>query len=188
MDKREEKTLRSVYESFSILLKEKGYGKISAKDLIEKANISRSTFYAHFKSIKDVLSSFCDSIFSHVFSLSCKKETGHDFSSSRVLSPTRYITHIFYHFYEDRDLISSILNSEGSYVFIDELKVKLSSFMDDLIDEGYVNYENVPSKLVSIVLTESFASILSHWVKMGCIATPEQMCGYFVSLYFSTIR
>ncbi|HBM70848.1 MAG TPA: TetR family transcriptional regulator, partial [Firmicutes bacterium] len=58
MDKREEKTLRSVYESFSILLKEKGYGKISAKDLIEKANISRSTFYAHFKSIKDVLSSF----------------------------------------------------------------------------------------------------------------------------------
>lgn len=188
MDKREEKTLRSVYESFSVLLKEKGYEKISAKDLIEKANISRSTFYAHFKSIKDVLSSFCDSIFSHVFSLSSKKEVGHDFSSSRLLSPTRYITHIFYHFYEDRDLISSILNSEGSYVFLNELKTKLSSFMDDLISEGYVKYENVPPKMVSIVLTESFSALLSHWVKMGCVATPEQMCGYFVSLYFSNIR
>lgn len=102
MDKREEKTLRKVYQSFACLLKEKGYENLSVNDLIKKAEISRSTFYAHFKSTKDVLSSFCDSIFDHVFSLKLEKEAGHDFSKSRLLSPTRYLTHIFYHFYEDK--------------------------------------------------------------------------------------
>lgn len=188
MDKREEKTLRKVYQSFACLLKEKGYENISVNDLIKKAEISRSTFYAHFKSTKDVLSSFCDSIFDHVFSLKLEKEAGHDFSESRLLSPTRYLTHIFYHFYEDRDLISSISNSEGSYVFLNELKRRSSPFMNDLIEEGYIKYDDIPSSMVLTVTTESFAALLSSWVKGGCLFSPEQMCGYFLTFFFSPIR
>lgn len=188
MDKREEKTLRKVYQSFACLLKEKGYENLSVNDLIKKAEISRSTFYAHFKSTKDVLSSFCDSIFDHVFSLKLEKEAGHDFSKSRLLSPTRYLTHIFYHFYEDRDLISSILNSEGSYVFLDELKRRSLPFMNDLIEEGYIKYDDIPSSMVLTVTTESFAALLSSWVKDGCLSNPEQMCGYFLTFFFSPIR
>lgn len=188
MDKREEKTLRKVYQSFACLLKEKGYENLSVNDLIKKAEISRSTFYAHFKSTKDVLSSFCDSIFDHVFSLKLEKEAGHDFSKSRLLSPTRYLTHIFYHFYEDRDLISSILNSEGSYVFLDELKRRSLPFMNDLIEEGYIKYDDIPSSMVLTVTTESFAALLSNWVKDGCLSNPEQMCGYFLTFFFSPIR
>ena len=60
MDKREEKTLRKVYQSFACLLKEKGYENLSVNDLIKKAEISRSTFYAHFKSQKDERTSFVD--------------------------------------------------------------------------------------------------------------------------------
>lgn len=188
MDKREEKTLRRVYESFSLLLQEKGYENLSANDLIKKAGISRSTFYAHFKSVKDVLSSFCDSIFDHVFSLKPEKEVGHDFSSSRLLSPTRYLTHIFYHFYEDKDLISSILNSEGSYIFLNELKRRSSSFMSDLIEEGYVKYDSIPKEVVLTVLIESFAALLASWVKHGCKSSPEQMCNYFITFFFNSIR
>lgn len=188
MDKREEKTLRKVYQSFACLLKEKGYENLSVNDLIKKAEISRSTFYAHFKSTKDVLSSFCDSIFDHVFSLKLEKEAGHDFSKSRLLSPTRYLTHIFYHFYEDRDLISSILNSEGSYVFLNELKRRSLPFMNDLIEEGYIKYDDIPSSMVLTVTTESFAALLSSWVKDGCLSNPEQMCGYFLTFFFSPIR
>lgn len=187
MDKREEKTLRKVYQSFACLLKEKGYENLSINDLIKKAEISRSTFYAHFKSTKDVLSSFCDSIFDHVFSLKLEKEAGHDFSESRLLSPTRYLTHIFYHFYEDRDLISSILNSEGSYVFLNELKRRSSPFMNDLIEEGYIKYDDIPSSMVLTVTTESFAALLSSWVKGGCLSSPEQMCGYFLTFFFSQL-
>ena len=188
MDKREEKTLRKVYQSFACLLKEKGYENLSVNDLIKKAEISRSMFYAHFKSTKDVLSSFCDSIFDHVFSLKLEKEAGHDFSKSRLLSPTRYLTHIFYHFYEDRDLISSILNSEGSYVFLNELKRRSLPFMNDLIEEGYIKYDDIPSSMVLTVTTESFAALLSNWVKDGCLSSPEQMCGYFLTFFFSPIR
>ena len=54
MDKRIEKTKRSIVNAFLELRSRKAIEKITVKELCEKAEINKSTFYTHFKDIYDL--------------------------------------------------------------------------------------------------------------------------------------
>ena len=54
MDLRIEKTERSIVRAFLKLRAEKPLEKIRVKELCEKAEINKSTFYAHYRDIFDL--------------------------------------------------------------------------------------------------------------------------------------
>ena len=53
-DIRTKKTIRNIHKSFIELFKEKDYEKITVKELIEKAEISKKTFYRYYSSIDNL--------------------------------------------------------------------------------------------------------------------------------------
>lgn len=57
-DLRVEKTLKALQEAFLKLLKRRSFGRITVNVLCDEAQISRSTFYTHFKDKYDLLE-FC---------------------------------------------------------------------------------------------------------------------------------
>ena len=183
MDKRQEKTRQALYQALRDSLTEEPYEKISVSELLKRSGVSRSAFYAHFKGKDDVLKSVAEDIFDHVFSPSKRKETGHDFSTSSNYDYKRLIAHIFYHFYEERDLLSAIFRSSASEPFSNILKRHSSPFLEAAIRSRAFYKEGVPLGMQTHQLTESFASLLRHWVLRGCEASPEEMAQYFVLLY-----
>ena len=54
VDRRVQKTKKILSEALIALILEKGYEKVSVQDIIDKANVGRSTFYSHYES-KDQL-------------------------------------------------------------------------------------------------------------------------------------
>ena len=58
-DRRIDKTQRALRMAMSELVEEKDYAAITVRDLVERANVARSSFYAHFRDKDDlVLSGF----------------------------------------------------------------------------------------------------------------------------------
>ena len=70
---------------FSLLLEQKSFSQITVQEIIERANIGRSTFCAHFETKDDLLCRLCADMFRHVFSEHPGTENTHDFSASRDL-------------------------------------------------------------------------------------------------------
>lgn len=55
MDRRVRKTQAALYSAFVSLIVERGYDAISVQDIIDAADVGRTTFYAHFKSKNELL-------------------------------------------------------------------------------------------------------------------------------------
>ena len=67
MDRRQIKTRKSVFRAFTELLDEKGYSATTIQDIIDRADIGRSTFYSHFETKEDLLKAMCEDIFNQSF-------------------------------------------------------------------------------------------------------------------------
>lgn len=183
MDKREQKSREAIYEALRIKLAEKPYERITVEDLLTVSKVSRSTFYAHFSSKDDVLDSVIDAIFEHVFAPTQHKEHNHDFSDAPLFDYAHLITHVFYHFYDEQDLIKAIVSSSGSNRFNEKLKERASDLMSACIRSRTFYKENIPEDLQTYQLTEAFSSLIRYWMLDGCRIRPEDLSQYFVRLY-----
>lgn len=72
MDKRQAKTRKAIIKAFVDLLKKNDFEKISVKDIIDAAEVGRSTFYAHFETKEDLARCICYDLYDHIFANNCE--------------------------------------------------------------------------------------------------------------------
>src|SRR5205807_7538962 len=69
-DRRRSRTRRSLSQALIELILEKHYDEITVQDVIDRADVGRSTFYAHYRDKEDLLESdfekFFDGLVSHI--------------------------------------------------------------------------------------------------------------------------
>jgi AcrR family transcriptional regulator len=177
MDRRQQKTRAAVYQAFTELLKTKSYSSITIQDIIDEADIGRSTFYSHFETKDDLLNVLCTEIFDHVFSGHLEKETTHNFSKdSNSLEPK--LTHILYHLMDNKRYVQGILQGESGEIFMRYFKQHLTEvFEKDIVDVP----DFVPKDYYINHLVCGFADTVRWWMSNG--GTPEEITGYYCRLY-----
>ncbi|MGI6203917.1 MAG: TetR/AcrR family transcriptional regulator [Anaerovoracaceae bacterium] len=176
MDRRQRKTREAIFRAFSSLLAGKHYSRITVQDIIDKADVGRTTFYAHFQTKEDLLNQMCEDIFSHVFSSVDKREETHDFSSQPA-TLFNELTHLLYHLREQQD-ISNLFSGESGDVFLKYFKEQLARAFDGMKE---LFPESVPKEYAEIFYVTSFAELVSMWIKKGFRESPETIiCYYFI--------
>ncbi|MCR5060232.1 MAG: TetR/AcrR family transcriptional regulator, partial [Saccharofermentans sp.] len=116
MDRRQQKTRTAIYEALTRLLDRYRFEDITVQQIIDEANIGRSTFYSHFETKDQLLEQMCDELFTHVFSESLIPEKSHDFSSDHDdIKPI--LEHLLWHIKDHKDSIGSIMYGESEKQF-----------------------------------------------------------------------
>jgi len=175
MDRRQQKTRRAVFKAFTSLLEKKPYSKISVQEIIDEADIGRSTFYSHFGTKDELLRAMCTDIFDHVFSDPLASESTHDFSlSGRDLKGE--VTHILYHLRDNRASIKSILSCESGEMFMRYFKEYLARFFEKELEKHTFG---VPKDYMLNHTVCDFAETVRWWMKNGDYS-PENVAGFFL--------
>jgi len=178
MDRRQRKTREAIFKAFIRLLATKSYSNITVQDIIDEANIGRSTFYAHFDTKDELLRTVCTEIINHVFSNDLKSEETHDFSDNNNGLEAR-LTHILYHLKDSEKNIMGILSCESGELFMRYFKEYLTEMFSQYVDETKVN---APSDFVLNHLAGSFAETVKWWINNRMKYTPEETARHYIEV------
>ncbi len=173
MDRRQKKTRDAIFSAFSQLLIKRKYENITVQDIIDTANVGRSTFYAHFETKEHLLICLCSDIFDHIFEGAVCNYESNDSSLKSTLS------HILWHICEHKSDISGLLSSESGEIFMQYINKYTSQLFLLYADDFHAS---VPRDFLINHLTGAFANTLRWWVHEGMSTSPEDVAGYFMSV------
>lgn len=152
-DRRVQKTRKAIYEAFAYLVVEKGYEKLSVQDVIDRANVGRSTFYSHYESKELLLAEMTEHLFHHVF-----KEGGD-------ISLRAYLEHICLHFKRNQDCVANLLLEQNDY-FMRALKKEIVHDVFPKIDPLLPRKkQEIPQVLREEFLVSGLITSLTWWLK-----------------------
>ena len=180
MDRRQKKTRKAVFEAFTGLLAVKSYSNISVQEIIDAANIGRSTFYAHFETKDELLRALCTEIFEHVFSDDLHAEETHDFSS-RKKDLEAEVTYILYHLNDSHRYLMSILSCESGEMFMKYFKEYLAQlFSGELVRHR----SDVPQEYLLNHMVCDFAETVRWWMKHEQYSAEDVSRFFFASTFY----
>lgn len=177
MDRRQQKTRHAILTAFGALLRQKPFNHITVQEIIDRANVGRSTFYAHFETKDALLQALCADIFAHVFGDSLTREADHDFSDAPA-DLADHLTHMLYHLRDSADDLRGLLSGESGHLFFGFLREALVPVFDEA---AKTRFPGVPADYALDFLVVSFSETLSWWLS-GHEAThsPEDISAYYL--------
>lgn len=175
MDRRQQKTREAIFKAFGTLLEHKSYHNITVQEIIDEANIGRSTFYAHFAAKDDLLKELCRELFGHIVSsaMDCTHTHGLYTDGS---APESVFCHLLQHLQENDNNILGLLSCEGNEIFLRYFKDSLN----ELIDTQYVkgnrrNSLSLPDDFLVNHISGSFVEMVLCWIRGNRKQDPEEL-------------
>ena len=130
MDRRQKKTRDAIFSAFAELLSQKHYNQISVQEIIDAANVGRTTFYAHFETKDYLLKSLCEELFGHIIDTAMGLPHGHYHYSCGNKTDSVFL-HLVRHLQENDRNILELLSSENNEIFMKYFKTNLRTLITE---------------------------------------------------------
>lgn len=177
MDRRQRKTRSAIFEAFTDLLKEKSFDKITVGEIIERADIGRATFYAHFETKDFLLKELCDELFCHVFdAISGERHHSHIFDCT---APDSVYLHLFEHLYRNDNRILDLLSCPNDDLFLPCFKSGLAQLIKNQRDKAPVRAEGIPEDFAVNHIASAFVETVRWWSRGNLKENPNEINAYF---------
>lgn len=181
-DRRKEKTRASIYEALSGLLTEKKFANITIQEIIDRANIGRSTFYSHFETKDVLLDRMIDEILEsmNIHLMVHINEVG----QHNLLSVEELLGHI----QENLKPIKGILRDESG-----GLAGRLKNSWNERLKLNFMEHTaekklKVPVDFFVNHVTSSLVEMITWWIESGMKYSPRQMEEYWKIVMMPSVQ
>lgn len=182
-DRRIQKTLSLLRTALVSLLAEKPYDQIVVKEILDRANVGRSTFYTHFRDKDDLLLS---GIHEMLGAVPQPARTGT--WQERFLW---FSIPIFAHHYRHAHSWGDKIGPRGRAILHEHLRRALAEIVSETISKGSRTRREssrpVPIEIVSAYIASTFVLVLNWWLDKGMRLAPEEVNQIFLKLTSPTL-
>ncbi len=168
-DRRVRRTKQRLDEALESLIVEKGYDKTTVQDIIDRADVGRSTFYAHYETKDDLLVSWVKQLAVEMELHMAEQET-----YAGTIMPSLAL---FGHLAEAHHVFKAMIGSRGSDIATGMVHSSLlrhaTSGLETHPDAG--DQTTIPIEVRAEFLTGSLLALLTWWVDNDMPYPPESM-------------
>jgi AcrR family transcriptional regulator len=170
MDRRIQKTRQALQEALIALVLEKGYEALTVQDVLDRANVGRSTFYAHFYDLDDLLQSEFEHLQAEFEAYMAK----HPAQEASLWDISRLM---FQHARTYQQLYKAMVGKESGTVIQRHLQDYLRQQIRARLKGDAATVEILESYLIS-----SFMGLLTWWLDRGMPYSAEKIAQIFEEL------
>ncbi len=177
MDRRQKKTREAILRAFTELLSEKHYNQITVQEIIDTADVGRTTFYAHFETKDYLLRELCRELSDHMIE-----------SANGIISDTHgaaahsIFLHLLVHFRENNQNILDLLSSPNNEIFLRYFKTTLRELvLVQYKDTGLLKNTDLPEEYLVNHIASSFVETVYWWISRDMKESPETIAAYFTA-------
>ncbi len=184
-DRRVQKTRKLLHEALIALLHEKRYDDIVVKEILDRANVGRSTFYTHFRDKDDLLVS---GMLARLHSMRTARMPP---STSGAEQLVWFSLPIFEHIDRERRAGRLWIGSRGRAILHEHLRKLLVELISGHLKSSLSARRNtrvqIPADLLVQHVASTFVLVLNWWVERRGTLTPAQVDALFRALILPSL-
>jgi len=179
MDRRQRKSREAIFRAFEELLRSRDFAHITVGEIIEKADVGRATFYAHFETKEFLLKELCEELFCHIFDLAEGGENHHRHIFGCDEQGSVFL-HLFSHIKNNDQNLLSLLSSSNNGIFLGYFRENLLKLCESQLDllKGR-EVEKLPVDFKVNHIASVFVEVLKWWIDTGLKESSEVITEYF---------
>lgn len=180
-DRRVRRTRQLLHEALIELILEKGYEAVTVQDIIDRADVGRSTFYAHFLDKQQLLMSGLEQLRQFLAQQQRTARTG----SSHLGEPTLgFSLAMFQHAQSHHRVFRAMVGRQSGAIVQQQIQRILADLvreeMAPLLPRGAA--APIPLDVVVEYTVNAFLGLLTWWLDQDTPCSPEEMDRMFRAL------
>jgi AcrR family transcriptional regulator len=179
-DRRVRRTRRLLREALFALVLEKGYDRVTVRDVLERADVGRATFYEHFRDKDDLLVSGADELRAllrrHLAEAAAAGEAGERLELASA---------VFEHAAAHRQVYRALVGRRAGTVVQKYAREQLATLLREHIEQVATSYgvtPAVPGEVTAEYLVNAFLGLLSWWLDGDTPYAPQEMGRFYLRL------
>lgn len=181
MEQKKKKTYRNfarsekaIVRAYVELMQNNG-GRITVTDIVNAADLNRSTFYAHFKSAEDVREKIQSDIINELLGALSKKDYRNSLSD-----PYPAMQHVLEFIKRDEEMYKMLLNTDGADKFLKKLRdIVIEQYLSDTVILPYIKSRDEFEMNLRLFIG-GYVSVIEDWAA-GNVRMPLERCTQIMS-------
>ena len=185
-DRRIQKTINLLHHALGLLIREKPYDEIVVQEILDRANVGRSTFYMHFRDKDELLVSGIHDMLGTVHAPVEARSTGKPWE--RIV---RFSLPVFEHIYQHRHSGTAMMGARGRAIVHEHLQKVVAEQIADEVRKNIQGHRRaagqVPPDLLVRYVASTFILVLNWWVESRNPMPPKEVNALFHTLVQPTL-